>query len=112
MNELFKQWWTDPTRTGSTVTPEEIFLAGMEVGKLENQELLDIAHKQCAFLMNEYQEHDKKMQEAWSAYKARELYLQNIIDKIHWFTEDATAIATPAPETYLGRKIKDEHEYN
>ena len=40
MNEEFKQWWTDPTRIGSTVTPEEIFLAGIKAGILKERKRL------------------------------------------------------------------------
>jgi hypothetical protein len=51
-------------------------------------------------LMRQYQTHDVDMQAAWSAYRERELYLQDMITKIHHFTEDATAVATPAPTSY------------
>ena len=62
-------------------------------------------------LMALFQERDAKMQAAWSAYKARELYLQHKIDQIAHFSKSITAVATPAPESYLGRRIEDEQIY-
>lgn len=62
-------------------------------------------------LMAIFQERDAKMQAAWSAYKARELYLQHKIDQIAHFSKSITAVATPAPESYLGQRIEDEQIY-